>query len=65
MVEDDCGTFDINFRTSCTPGYYNGEGKAGEGRGIFDELYGPGPVVFYDLVRDWRAKGTFEGLEIA
>ena len=55
----------IDFRKDCTPGYYNGEGKAGEGRGIFDELYGPGPVVFYDLVREWRAKGTFEGLEIA
>jgi cyclohexanone monooxygenase len=52
-----------DFLKSCTPGYYNGEGKIGEGKGIFDELYGLGPVVFYELVRNWRAEGSFEGIK--
>jgi cyclohexanone monooxygenase len=55
----------LDFRRDCTPGYYNGEGRVGEGKGIFEELYGPGPVVFYDLVRDWRAQGGFEGLSFS
>ena len=55
----------VQFRRDCTPGYYNGEGRVGEGKGIFEELYGAGPVVFYDLVRDWRAKGDFDGLQFA
>ncbi len=53
------------FRRDCTPGYYNGEGVVSDGRGIFDELYGPGPVAFYDLVRQWRSEGGYEGLRIA
>ena len=52
----------MDFRLSCTPGYYNGEGT---GAGIFDGLYGPGPVAFYDLVRDWRAQADLPGLRIA
>jgi cyclohexanone monooxygenase len=60
----DKSIFDLKFRTECTPGYYNGEGKAGEGKGLFDGLYGPGPVAFYKIVNDWRANGRMEGLEI-
>ena len=52
------------FRADCTPGYYNGEGRPGDGAGLFDGLYGPGPVAFYDLVRAWRADGRMEGVEI-
>ena len=58
----ECPQVALEFRKDCTPGYYNGEGRVGEGKGIFENLYGAGPVVFYDLVRDWRAKGSFEGL---
>jgi cyclohexanone monooxygenase len=54
----------LPFRRDCTPGYYNGEGKPGQG-GLLDELYGAGPVEFYDLVRAWRAEGTLEGLQFA
>jgi cyclohexanone monooxygenase len=53
----------IEFRRDCTPGYYNGEGSVGEGKGIFDELYAAGPVAFYGLVRQWREEGSFEGLK--
>ena len=52
-----------DFLKACTPGYYNGEGSIGKGKGIFDELYGLGPVAFYGLVRTWREEGSFEGLK--
>jgi cation diffusion facilitator CzcD-associated flavoprotein CzcO len=50
------------FYMECTPGYYNGEGRRG-GLGLFSELYGAGPVVFFDLVRDWRTE--MKGLQFA
>ena len=53
----------VQFQMDCTPGYYNGEGKPGKGRGFLDNLYGPGAVAFFDLVRDWREKERMAGLE--
>ena len=50
------------FRTDCTPGYYNGEGRVGEGAGIFDGLYGPGSDAFFELARAWRNEGNMAGL---
>jgi hypothetical protein len=41
------------FLTECTPGYYNNEGKP---RAVTNS-FGPGPVVFHDLLRRWRAEG--------
>ena len=52
----------LQFRIDCTPGYYNGEGAGARREGLFDGLYGPGPVVFYDMVRRWRAEGGMDGL---
>jgi cation diffusion facilitator CzcD-associated flavoprotein CzcO len=52
----------LQFRIDCTPGYYNGEGRAGDGAGIFDGLYGPGPVAFFELIKTWRKDGKMEGL---
>ncbi|WP_439814520.1 flavin-containing monooxygenase [Zavarzinia sp. CC-PAN008] len=54
----------FEFRNACTPGYYNGEGKAGAGEGLFDGLYGPGPIEFFQLVKDWRAQENPPGLEV-
>ena len=48
------------FLQECTPSYYNGEGT---GNGIFDQLYGPGPLAFFDLIRAWRADGALSGLQ--
>ena len=59
---EDNALMNLQYRIDCTPGYYNGEGRAGDGAGLFDGLYGPGPVVFYDLVRAWRADGMMAGL---
>jgi cation diffusion facilitator CzcD-associated flavoprotein CzcO len=38
------------FISECTPGYYNGEGRARR----LNMSYGPGPVAFHRLLRDWR-----------
>jgi cation diffusion facilitator CzcD-associated flavoprotein CzcO len=54
----------LQFRADCTPGYYNGEGRAGEGAGLFDGLYGPGSDAFFKLARDWRDEGKMAGLEM-
>src|SRR6185369_10568276 len=45
----------LQFRMDCTPGYYNGEGRAGQGAGLFDGLYGPGSDAFFALAKAWRA----------
>jgi cation diffusion facilitator CzcD-associated flavoprotein CzcO len=54
----------LQFRTDCTPGYYNGEGRAGEGAGLFDGLYGPGSQAFFALAKAWRDEGQLAGLEV-
>jgi hypothetical protein len=60
----DTARLNLEFRQACTPGYYNGEGRAGGEDGLFAGLYGPGPVAFFALVKAWR-DGGMEGLEIA
>ncbi|HEX4097365.1 MAG TPA: NAD(P)/FAD-dependent oxidoreductase [Caulobacteraceae bacterium] len=60
----DTARLNLEFRQACTPGYYNGEGKAGAEDGLFSGLYGPGPIKFFELIRDWR-EGGMEGLSIA
>ncbi|MFK7898987.1 MAG: flavin-containing monooxygenase [Myxococcota bacterium] len=52
-----------DFFESCTPGYYNNEGKPGEGEGWFGGSYPDGFEAFFQMLRDWRAAGKFEGLE--
>jgi cyclohexanone monooxygenase len=59
----DTARLNQEFRVSCTPGYYNGEGRAGANDGLFAGLYGPGPVKFFEVLRAWR-DGGMEGLEI-
>jgi cyclohexanone monooxygenase len=58
----DTARLNLAFREACTPGYYNGEGRADGNEGFFAGLYGPGPVRFFELIRDWR-EGGMEGLE--
>ncbi|OYN77986.1 flavin-containing monooxygenase [Mycolicibacterium sphagni] len=54
------------FELSCTPGYYNNEGRGGaEGNGSFlGDFYSPGFYAFEDLIAEWRAKGDLDGLEL-
>jgi cyclohexanone monooxygenase len=60
------------YLESCTPGYYNNEGKPfeepGKGGGTFfgraqNGPYGGGPIAFVKILEDWRADGTLAGLE--
>ncbi len=60
----DTARLNLEFRQACTPGYYNGEGRAGGNDGLFAGLYGPGPVAFFSLLQSWRENGM-EGLEIS
>jgi len=54
-----------DFGRSCTPGYYNNEGKPDEGPGWFGGSYGGGAQGFFALLRAWRAQGGLEGLDLA
>jgi cation diffusion facilitator CzcD-associated flavoprotein CzcO len=51
------------FQESCTPGYYNNEGKPNP-KALQNTNYGYGPVAFFKLLDDWRADGTFKGLDV-
>ncbi|MEV4345227.1 NAD(P)/FAD-dependent oxidoreductase [Actinoplanes sp. NPDC049596] len=46
----------FDFQSECTPGYYNGEGMP---RPV-NNSFGPGPVVFHELLRTWRANGGLD-----
>ena len=48
---------------ACTPGYYNNEGRPSmeTARGL---PHGAGPVMFIDMLRQWREGGDFAGLEL-
>jgi cation diffusion facilitator CzcD-associated flavoprotein CzcO len=52
-----------DFFESCTPGYYNNEGRPGERSGQ-DGFYGGGPVEFFRILAEWRAEGSLKGLEL-
>jgi cyclohexanone monooxygenase len=52
------------YLAECTPGYYNNEGQMSE-RTAKNASFGRGPVVFIKMLEDWRASGTFPGLEIS
>ena len=49
------------FLDSCTPSYYNYEGKR-ERAFEQNEPYPGGPVAYYALLAKWRAAGELQGL---
>jgi len=51
------------YGEDCTPGYYNNEGRPGEGPGWFGGSFGAGAQAFFRLLREWRESGALEGLE--
>ena len=51
------------FLESCTPGYYNNEGKPGD-RGARNGFFGGGSIGFIKLLEAWRAQGELTGLEL-
>ena len=51
------------FLESCTPGYYNYEGK--RGRSIeLNEIYGGGPMRYIEILDEWIASGDMPGLSV-
>jgi cyclohexanone monooxygenase len=52
------------FYTECTPGYYNSEGAVGNRGGFFSDMYGAGPIKFFQLIEHWREEGKLAGLEL-
>ena len=53
----------IQFLESCTPGYYNNEGKPAA-RGVQSGSYGGGPVACVQVLEQWRAEGDMRGLTL-
>src|SRR3954447_15642640 len=53
----------LGFLESCTPGYYNNEGKPAERSGQ-NGFYGGGSIAFIKLITDWRDAGDLAGLEL-
>jgi hypothetical protein len=55
----------LKFFASCTPGYFNSEGKATRSNELFGGLrYGAGPMAFFKMLKDWRESGRLEGMEL-
>jgi cation diffusion facilitator CzcD-associated flavoprotein CzcO len=52
------------FYMECTPGYYNSEGTSGNRGGFFSNMYGLGPMKFFELLAAWRDEGGMQGLEL-
>jgi cyclohexanone monooxygenase len=53
-----------DFLESCTPGYYNNEGKPGD-RGVRNASYGAGSIAFIKVLEDWREHGELTGLRLS
>ena len=53
-----------SFQASCTPGYYNNEGKPNP-RSVQNASYGKGPKPFFKRMKAWREEGGMQGLELS
>lgn len=51
---------------TCTPGYYNNEGKERTLAGLRNSLgYPEGPPAYFDYIKQWRTSGQFEGIDFS
>jgi len=56
---------DLSFQESCTPGYYNNEGKIRESTATFwGDFYMGGLNAFVAILEEWRNTGNMEGLAV-
>jgi len=53
------------FWVDCTPSYFNGEGDNDDPNGFFANLHPAGTVGFYNKLREWRAEGNLNGLDLS
>jgi cation diffusion facilitator CzcD-associated flavoprotein CzcO len=56
-------TASVERAKTCTPGYYNREGKA-DAKTRQGSFFFGGPTEYADILATWRAAGDLEGLEI-
>jgi cyclohexanone monooxygenase len=56
-------TMMTRYQKSCTPGFYNAEGKL-SGGGFFDAVYPGGAVRFRKMLSKWRDRGDLEGMVV-
>ncbi|MEQ8494607.1 MAG: NAD(P)/FAD-dependent oxidoreductase, partial [Gammaproteobacteria bacterium] len=49
------------YQATCTPGYYNVEGK-NTGQGFLDNQYPEGAVPFFRMLAAWREEGNLAGM---
>jgi cation diffusion facilitator CzcD-associated flavoprotein CzcO len=56
-------TASVERAKTCTPGYYNREGKA-DAKTRQGSFFFGGPTEYADILANWRAAGDLEGLEI-
>ncbi len=52
------------FYRECTPGYYNSEGAVGNKAGFFSDMYGAGPLRFFEVLDQWRSDGRMHGIAV-
>ncbi|MCU1345564.1 MAG: Cyclohexanone monooxygenase, partial [Acidimicrobiia bacterium] len=52
------------YYESCTPGYLTNEGQLDSTIALTAGAYGGGPLVFFDLLEQWRAAGDLGGFEL-
>src|SRR5262249_15245674 len=55
----------VRYYQECTPGYYNSEGSSGNRGGFFSNMYGAGPIKFFELLKAWRETGRMDGLALS
>ncbi|GAA1844989.1 NAD(P)/FAD-dependent oxidoreductase [Pseudonocardia ailaonensis] len=48
----------------CTPSYINGEGNVAAPFSFFTRKFGGGTLKFVQILEDWRAAGSMDGLEL-
>jgi cyclohexanone monooxygenase len=56
--------FSESFQASCTPGYYNNEGKPNP-KSAQNASYGKGPNPYFAKMKAWREDGSMPGLELS
>jgi cyclohexanone monooxygenase len=59
----DKSTLAEDFLESCTPGYYNDEGRVRE-RSRRNAWYGGGSPEFFRIIADWRETGSLPGMDV-
>ncbi|MCH9731195.1 MAG: NAD(P)/FAD-dependent oxidoreductase [Actinomycetia bacterium] len=50
------------YLATCTPGYYNGQGKLGQG--FFNDVHAISEIDYWNMIEHWWEKQTFDGLTL-